>query len=204
MPLRFVLVLALGLADPAVAAPILDQSSWPPTAEVWTDANSWTDQSFTVGRTGQLVAIDVWVLHAPAEGATLQLSFPNMGDVGVSGLIPGGPTGLVAIDLTPFGFQVVAGDLMQFKFNLVGDSDLLGLGATDGVYAAGDATWTCGLALSCINPAGPGEPLLRPGTLPLAPLDIAFRTYVSVPEPTTHALFALGLGALAALRRSPD
>lgn len=201
--LCFLLLLALGFAsDPTGASPVLDQSSWPATTEVWIDNDANIDQTFTVGLSGQLTTLELWVVRVPDTGAELFLASAAFGTAWIHAMDSSTPAGLVAIDLTSLGLQVTAGDVVHFD---VEHDDVLVLGATDGVYSAGDLVWSCGLD-GCINPAGLSEPFVDippfppfSVTLPLAPLDIAFRSYV--PEAGTAVLLALALAALGEARR---
>lgn len=194
----FALLSTLGLstwAAPGQAMPVVDQDSGPATAEVWCDNDCDLQQSFTVGVTGQLTGLDVWVITAPDTGMSLSIAGQVMSALGpLSGF-----SGLLSLDLSPLGLSVLDGDTITFDFE---HDDILVLMASEGTYVRGDLTFFC-YADGCINPRGPSLPDIDyplPAVLDLEPLDVAFRTHV-IPEPGSVLLLGVGVLLLSGTSR---
>jgi hypothetical protein len=191
----FALLLTLCLAAwavPAQATPVIDQDSGPATAEVWCDNDCDLQQSFTVGVTGRLTQLDVWVVTAPDTGMSLSIAGHSVNALGpLSGF-----SGLLSLDLSPLGLFRFDGDTLTFDFE---HDDILVLMASEGTYGRGDLAFFCA-GDGCIHPRGPGHPDIGyplPAVLDLDPLDVAFRTHV-IPEP--GSLLLLGVGVLILTR----
>ncbi len=196
----------LCLVLPAGAAPILDQdSTGQPAGDLWDDNDSTLYQVFTVGQTGTLDSIQIDLRVMPDTGFQFQvgavdpafdpISSPSLvlGTFGSVFVAASTPIGVVLIDLSLLQVEVDPGDRLAF---FVEHDDVFSVaGATD--YPGGDAFFDCASFDDCIDPLGPPDSVA--GGTPIFPVveagvgsrQVAFRSFVLVPEPALAGLLLL-------------
>jgi len=197
---------ALLLARPATAATIaFDQGFDPGTTVNFGGGVGGDDyevaQTFTVGLTGTLARLDLFINATVIAGDLFVKLLPTVGGVPVQStalnllsvtipygavpIDPPNPTAFYSLDLSAFGFVVTAGDVLAIMLSGTGNYGFGG--QNNDPYAAGqfyERRTSQTLAWSV------------PTVAPLA--DLAFRTYVDVepepiPEPVSLFLVAAGL-----------
>ncbi|MEM6853828.1 MAG: PEP-CTERM sorting domain-containing protein [Planctomycetota bacterium] len=161
-------------------------------------------QTFTAGVTGKLDSIDLQVLQSssgtPAGNLVVDIlgtasGTPDLTNVLGSGSVVGTTLPppsfddgqFTNIDLSAAGIDVTVGEVLAFRVRPELAGDFFSLVDRDGLppdYAGG----------SLFNALGINAPLNL-----VSDSDAGFRTYVTVPEPTSLAL--LGLGGLLVARR---
>jgi hypothetical protein len=169
------------------AAPVLDQESWAsPSAAVSASFEGFRRaMSFTAGRDGALVRIEVATVEPPASGSSLALLGTEAGVPGGAPLAIGAYAGTVAgVSAYDFaGFAQRAGQELAIELRASGTRWLV---SGEG-YAGGESfSWFPGGGETGFTANG---------------LDLLFRSFVepaAVPAPAGAAL--LGLFALLALR----
>jgi hypothetical protein len=205
---------ALTAVAPANATPVLDQEyspdpSLPPSGNAAVGQNFLgaifnIGQTFTVGETGVLSAIEVRVRKAPAifESLTLDLRTPDGSLPGLAGAtlatavlsardIPDSVTSFISFDLSGAGIDVTAGDFLSFVLSsptlhsspasyFISDS------GAEGGYDDGEGFWAS----------------FQDGNNFEVRSDLFYRTFVDVPEPAPLAVLALGIVAMASARRA--
>jgi len=204
------------LINTAFAAPILDQSFVP----VGTQGSVISDplvqaQSFTVGLDGQLVQVDLFVhLFASSSGPlpTDDLVF-NLLETDINE-VPIYSNSLASVSIMSSQLPTVVGDFFSIDlsgFNLfVNEGDVLALalesnqirgineilpGYTWGInggnpYSGGNLFTTN--KITGFNPTGS----------PAGSADVGFRTYVSVPEPSSFILMLVGFAFIGIRRKT--
>jgi len=205
--LAFGLTMAMSsLVTSARAGVVVDQSHFVLGGlKVSLDHDGQTAQSFTVGQSGTLDHIDVF-LFMPRPFATfpLQLSLQ-----GLSGGIPGGIT--VASD-TASGSEIFAGRMgtslnTRVTFDLSGaDIDVIAgdmfAFVLEGQGTAGSGTWLVEAWHDIWANPYLGGTAFDVGDGSVQPYDLSFQTFVDpIPEPASLAILALGIGGIASLRR---
>jgi hypothetical protein len=205
---------AVGSAN---AAPVLDQEyspdpNTPPVGHAAVGQNSVSrilnrGQTFTIGITGILSAIEVRVAKNPniIEDLTLDLRTTNGSLPGLAGAtlatavlsagdIPDSVTSFISFDLSAAGIDVTAGDFLSFVLSSPTlhsnpASYFISNSGAEGGYDGGEGFWASyqdGNNFEVLN-------------------DLFFRTFVEVSEPGSLAVLGLGLFVLAsARRRHPD
>lgn len=189
--------LALALALPAGAAPIVDQESTWDGGTLWHDNDSRGTQTFTVETSGTLVRLELLV----TANVGLRGCVSEDGDEFFCGVVitsPRGGTGSQFLDPDPGWMDlplpplaVQAGDVLTLVIQHEG---ILGFGRA--TYPAGLLTHVCGID-PCIDPLVGDRFNPLPGdTVMVLDFDYVFRAWVepnAVPEPAALALVVLGL-----------
>lgn len=208
--------LVFGASVPAQAAGVLDQSNLAGPGGFAQSSplgvNRQQAQIFTAGITGQLVQVDFQLV---SSGQPQQLDFTFLVG-GVAALPVGVPASSItfAVPVTAGGFNTVSVDLTSYGFNVVaGQQYGLMLGVSGGT---GSANWVFGTDADG-DPAteadtvglsyGGGVNYVRQnlGAWSATGFDRGFQTFVqanAVPEPGTWAMLILGMGVVGgSLRR---
>jgi hypothetical protein len=201
--------LALGFAAPASATVVIDQNfvttDHPDNGTGLGITTTSLGQTFTVGVTGKLAAVEFNILKfsgmtgdvtvdirslaggAPDSLASNALASATVanGDIATYGPSPYAWT-TILVDFSAANIMVTAGDMLSFVLSSpIGQEFGVQTDYTDGY--AGGSRW---------SQNGDGNAFDE-----LADADLAFNTYVDLPEPGTLAVFGLGLAGLAFARR---
>lgn len=180
--LSFPLLAPMILSQFASADEVLDQQSPGPIGfgQSPSDAVEWA-QSFTVGVTGTLSRIEVYILKLPGviENLTVTIYEANSGvpttSLGAATLFSDVITGSAAfrsVDFSGLGLSVTAGDKLAFGLKKAPDSGIHIMPFDGGNPYAGGNTFSRNL----------GPPILAWVAQPTA--DFGFRTYVDVEAAT--------------------
>lgn len=191
------------------AAPVLDQSFDASGGSFLSGITSSQElaQTFTVGLTGLLTSVDVQIrnfgaslpllldIRSTSGGAPVEPNAPVLASASLPPASIPGTVGFVSFGFTPFA--VTAGDVLAIALRA----------------SPGQGGFAYGWQGDAAGGYGPGQRYLRtPGTVTwfgggsLSDQDFGFKTFVdtaavAVPEPTSLALFATGLLALALMLR---
>lgn len=197
-------------ATPALAAVELDQANIPETGyqflpSYYVFLNVGTrafQQTFTVGKSGELDRIELAIANSPdlpqevpitielfkgngpfefGSGYPTPLASQILTYAGLPGDVPD-LSNLTVFDLSPAQIGVKAGDVFTFSLRNGSGARLF---ISPAAYAGDtyETQWD-----------------VFPRTTKI-PGDIAFRSYVAVPEPTTWAMMILGFGAIGSVMR---
>jgi hypothetical protein len=181
-------IVTLAVATQATATPVVDQSQLLSNTGIpWPD-DVPNGQSFTAGLTGQLTEIDFFS-NGPNSGGTATLKVYS-GD-GLGGTALGSinytfgstpASSPIAFDVSSLNISVTAGSVYTF--------DVAAFSGTQQILA------------DTSNPYAGGHAYNNPSFYGNTPTwDLAFQTFVNVPEPSTLALATLALGSLWLKRR---
>lgn len=215
----FVVALLCALPTVSFASTVVDQENVPAPATSWLNAGNSNQvdqaQTFLVGHTGQLTGFDIWVDRT--ADVTLPLLYDirlteaglptsddagpnvlssgsldaNLFSVGTFGLTTTPPDNLLHVDL-PTPIEVQAGELLA----LVLRSDDPA-GSSYIVHGDQDNTYPNGYHY--VRSGTPETWRFFSGTS--GDIDLVFRTYIQVPEPTSCWIFAAGLAGIVASKR---
>lgn len=187
------------------ATPVLDQLASPDGGSFTQDPDLAGVQSFTVGITGHLTEIDLWVNSAPpdeglgidlsgqfAATPNLQSGIPDDGGffpVITSAFVNSPVSGWNAFVL-PTPIPVTAGQVLYFETSV---ANVVDWGTAS--YAGGSATFLC-YPDGCHDPTQPANVVapLDEGSVFIPTADFAFRTFVPEPAPGCLLATALVLG----------
>lgn len=213
-PFLGTLLLLLPVASRATM--VLDQVANPNGGSFTEDLDLRGYQSFTVGVTGELTEIDLWVVDPGAadgydlSGVDVSATFDPQPGIpatdGFTNVVSGFPTfvdpsaGPLPVGWVPFFLQspisVTAGDVLYFDLDAGPYGPVWGTSS----YGNGSLEFIC-FYQDCIDPFSGGTVMLPPSEQILSSTaDMAFRTVVYTPEPTADSLLALSALVLGALR----
>lgn len=184
-PILRVLALCMAVSS-AAAAPVIDQQA--SNLGISGYLGSGWQQSVTVGLTGQLVGLEIYVSGAGSGTVSLFSGGAWQGGTALgSDTVTSAAGGWTYIDLTAENLYFALGDVFSFAPSV--STSLTGSSENAGAYGGGLAVFKDGSSLLYTG----GE------------YDLAFRTYVeaaaAIPEPGGIALVGLGLGCLAFARK---
>jgi hypothetical protein len=163
-----VLLAALPGLSLAVPPGTLDQSQDTVTNSIGSEADVY--QTFTVGQTGTLTGVQVWMNGNGESTATVGIQATTSGDPSLTDLATVSaappPTAAFVDFILPTGLAVTAGDVLAIRINC--GSSTAAWGSATNTYASGQALEING---GWVNPTGI--------------LDFTFRTYVlTATQPT--------------------
>lgn len=184
-PILTALALCMAVSS-AAAAPVIDQQAI--NLDISGFSGTGWQQSVTVGMTGQLVGLEIYVSGASSGTVKLFSGGAWQGGAALgSDTVTSAAGGWTYIDLTAENLYFTVGDVFSFAPSV--STGLTGSNSNAGAYAGGLAVFNSGSNLFYTS----GE------------YDLAFRTYVeaagAIPEPGGIALVGLGLGCLAFARK---
>ena len=219
---------AWAFAAPANAAPTLDQAHVPTVNLMSSDVGyfaspiPWVAQSFTVGRSGELSAVDVLVSKSTTSNDDEAVYGPlKVSLFGMSGGQPSSALATTTIAAARIGYAPNEGAWLNIDFSSqhlqVGSGDQLAIVLHRlGTATAYDNDTYFGFSRpirwfgSVFGDYAGGDAFTTPGdgtwnALSSGPtgMDFGFRTHVtpSVPEPQAWWMVVAGLGVAAAMRR---